>query len=627
VDLRRAAERLRQSENDLLAAKKTKAASAGPPVESLGSRVNLQRAAARLREAEVNLAREKTNLAARTSLPSTSGAQAVSHAPSSNSELTRTKNNVATLPKTALVSLLVDPSVDPSMKGTRPSHRAAPAPIAELEINRDWDSCDAPSVISSLPGGHYAAHPPPTIRSSRQLGVVPPHQLAGAFSARNCLPQSVEENPESRIMNATCQLAVSNTEEEGESSCAQIQAADNKSQSGLEQSNKSSYFPTRCHILVALFLAFLVLATITLVVAFAVPLSKGGASAPKTRMQALQEFKNSLPVFTQQALLDPSSPQAQALAFLVLEQDDDNSSIPEQWKLLQRFTLATIHMSLYHSFPDQALDDCDWFRADVNLRPACNYVTKHIQHLEIRLDRNASRIMPPELSFLQDLKSLTIHGTPDASSSLGDWLPTELGVLEHWTAVTIVGINLQGSIPIYITNFTNLEYIDWRDNKLTGGLPNDLSRLSNLNDLTLHKNPTLKGTLPSDWKGMTKLQKLWMDDCQLSGSIPDELAQQLSSLKYLSLRNNSLTGSIPSELGALSIEEFRVSHNLNLTGTIPSELGSWLTTLVFFEVQETSLGGSIPRDLCSPLSSKVDVEVNADCEKVECCESNPSFFN
>ena len=71
-----------------------------------------------------------------------------------------------------------------------------------------------------------------------------------------------------------------------------------------------------------------------------------------------------------------------------------------------------------------------------------------------------------------------------------------------------------------------LTYLSLSPNQLTGPIPPELGRLSNLTDLNLWGN-------------------------QLTGPIPPELGH-LSNLAYLNLWGNQLTEDIPPELGRLS---------------------------------------------------------------------------
>ena len=111
-------------------------------------------------------------------------------------------------------------------------------------------------------------------------------------------------------------------------------------------------------------------------------------------------------------------------------------------------------------------------------------------------------------------------------------------------------------------------YLSW--NELTGEIPPELGKLSNLEGLAL-----------------------WSND--LNGEIPPELGK-LSNLKYLALWGNSLSGEIPPELGNLSkLIELDLSYN-ELTGEIPSELGK-LSNLELLELDINELCGEIPPEL------------------------------
>jgi hypothetical protein len=404
----------------------------------------------------------------------------------------------------------------------------------------------------------------------------------------------------------------------------------------------------------ALVVGLLLVVAVTLVLVFVAPWNDA-ASSPKSREQALKKFQKNLPNFTQQELLDPTSPQSQALAFLeeIMQKQNDKLlvswDLTEEWKLRQIFAVATLYIARYQTLPEQGIllyennDECEWFDHSDRLRPTCHYLTKRYQHLKFSWGAQESAI-PKEISLLSELTSLTIlpgttasspPNTTSASSTttttttttLEDVLPSELGLLEHLSEVVMSTINIQGSIPSYIfTIFTNLETIDWSYNNLTGSLPSDLFvKLTSLSHLTLQNN-SLTGSLPADWSGMTNLLTLRLDDNQLTGTIPPQLGPQVASstgglLPFgfgtytLSLGGNSLTGTLPSELGLLtSMYEFRVSHNHDLTGVIPNELASWEGTLFILDLDGTSLEGTIPH----ALFCRTQIRFSLDCEKVQC---------
>ena len=106
-------------------------------------------------------------------------------------------------------------------------------------------------------------------------------------------------------------------------------------------------------------------------------------------------------------------------------------------------------------------------------------------------------------------------------------------------------------------------------NRLTGPIPPELGRLTNLERLQLHENG-------------------------LSGPIPPELGQ-LANLIFLSLSINELSGPIPPELGQLTILERLWLHGNQLSGPIPVELGN-LTGLTELRI-DSDTGLCLPPEL------------------------------
>ncbi|KAF9604352.1 hypothetical protein IFM89_006359 [Coptis chinensis] len=80
-------------------------------------------------------------------------------------------------------------------------------------------------------------------------------------------------------------------------------------------------------------------------------------------------------------------------------------------------------------------------------------------------------------------------------------------------------------------------------NRLTGGLPVDLSRLSHLKELDLGNN-NFSSQIPEEISQCTMLTSLLFNENRLSGSIPNSISK-LSNLTRLDLSANNLTGVIP----------------------------------------------------------------------------------
>ena len=153
---------------------------------------------------------------------------------------------------------------------------------------------------------------------------------------------------------------------------------------------------------------------------------------------------------------------------------------------------------------------------------------------------------------------------------------------------------LTGSIPAELGRLSNLEQLSLSLNQLTGSIPAELGRLSNLEQLSLSLNE-LAGPIPAELNRLSNLEELHVSWNRLTGPIPSELGD-LSSLEVLQLSWNRLMGPIPSGLGDLSnLRDLSLAGN-ELTGTIPARLGD-LEGLVQLELQENDLEGRIPEDL------------------------------
>ncbi len=153
---------------------------------------------------------------------------------------------------------------------------------------------------------------------------------------------------------------------------------------------------------------------------------------------------------------------------------------------------------------------------------------------------------------------------------------------------------LSGLIPAELGKLSNLRWLFLHYNRLSGLIPVELGKLSNLQDLILSSNQ-LSGSIPAELGKLGNLQKLYLNNNQLSGSIPAELSK-LSKLQMFSLYSNQLDGSIPAELGELSNLQWFILYSNQLRGSIPAELGK-LSNLRELYLSSNQLDGSIPAEL------------------------------
>ncbi|XP_059070395.1 putative leucine-rich repeat receptor-like serine/threonine-protein kinase At2g24130 [Cryptomeria japonica] len=156
---------------------------------------------------------------------------------------------------------------------------------------------------------------------------------------------------------------------------------------------------------------------------------------------------------------------------------------------------------------------------------------------------------------------------------------------------------ITGSFATF-ANCTHLRKLGLEENRLSGAVPSDLRRLSNLQRLSLSSNQLVSGssvTIPilAALHNCTKLNILLIHDNYLSGYLPEQLPTNLS---WLSVDGNRITGRIPSSFANLTnLRDLYMSSNL-LTGRIPSSLRS-LGNLQRLFLDNNKLKGSIPREI------------------------------
>ena len=179
-------------------------------------------------------------------------------------------------------------------------------------------------------------------------------------------------------------------------------------------------------------------------------------------------------------------------------------------------------------------------------------------------------------------------------NSLTGAIPKELGRLSELRRLDLSNNSLSGVIPSALGNLDRLERLDLSINQLADQIPAQLGKLSKLKTLFLHYN-RLSGTIPPELRTLTELEALDFSWNQLGGQTPEWFGT-LAELRSLSLTGNRLTGIIPSEMTALiRLESLDFGRN-QLSGPIPEWFGK-LGELRLLGLSANRLTGAIPSEV------------------------------
>ncbi|PKA49694.1 Leucine-rich repeat receptor-like serine/threonine-protein kinase BAM1 [Apostasia shenzhenica] len=155
--------------------------------------------------------------------------------------------------------------------------------------------------------------------------------------------------------------------------------------------------------------------------------------------------------------------------------------------------------------------------------------------------------------------------------------------------------SLSGPIPLELSRASDLQYLNLSNNIVNGSFPFQLSRLKNLRVLDFYNN-NLTGVLPVEVIQLRKLRHLHLGGNFFSGVIPPEFGRW-EFLEYLALSGNELGGRIPPEIGNLTqLRQLYVGYFNSYVGGIPPEIGN-LSNLIRLDMANCGLSGEIPSEI------------------------------
>ncbi|KAK9743114.1 hypothetical protein RND81_03G218400 [Saponaria officinalis] len=305
--------------------------------------------------------------------------------------------------------------------------------------------------------------------------------------------------------------------------------------------------------------------------------------------------------------------------------------------IIQNFTSSVIISATYNSFTGTIPDSIS-----------------RMQNLKIlALGMNKlSGPLPASLFNISSLQSIDLPFT-----QLHGELPADMGLtIPYLVWLNLPGNYFSGSIPMTITNLTNLEFMVLARNSFTGKVPRDLGHFPNLNFFSVEKNylmgdlnfintlvnctqlsqlilgennfsgilpisivnlsttltslvlgaSLIEGTFPADITKLINLEELEIAETKVSGYLPHDIGK-LHKLEFLDLYYNRLTGKIPNSLGDLSfLSELYLQGNI-LEGSIPSSLVN-CKSLLYLNLSYNQLSGTLSNEIFEGSATFVELE-------------------
>ncbi|MDQ3536933.1 MAG: PKD domain-containing protein, partial [Bacteroidota bacterium] len=224
--------------------------------------------------------------------------------------------------------------------------------------------------------------------------------------------------------------------------------------------------------------------------------------------------------------------------------------------------------------------------------------------------------LPSQINDLSQLTYLSFY-----ANSLTGSIPDLSGLTKLQTLN--LGYNFfTGTLPIWIGNLVNLKSLNLSSRqsggiKLTGPIPSNISILENLHTLNLgYNNLSMAGAIPATFSELDKLHTLDLQGCQLQVSSVNNELKGLNSLKYLNLSNNpslNINGVFPDILVNLpALTNLTLQQNTfnRFPGTFDQLINLNYLDLSFNNYSNTTRISSIIDTLKNVLSLKTLVLIN-----------------
>ncbi|XP_015953116.1 receptor protein-tyrosine kinase CEPR2 [Arachis duranensis] len=204
-------------------------------------------------------------------------------------------------------------------------------------------------------------------------------------------------------------------------------------------------------------------------------------------------------------------------------------------------------------------------------------------------NKSLSGVLFPSISVLQSLQVLSLP-----SNMISGKLPVEINRCTNLRVLNLTGNHMVGTIPD-LSMLRNLQVLDLSANYFTGRIPSWVGNLTALVSLGLGVNEFTEGEIPDTLGNLKNLTWFYLGGSHLIGEIPESL-YELRALQTLDISRNRISGKISRSISKLeNLYKLELFSN-NLTGTIPAEFAN-LTNLHEVDMSSNHLFGKLPDEI------------------------------
>ncbi|KAM3338573.1 hypothetical protein P3S68_030659 [Capsicum galapagoense] len=203
----------------------------------------------------------------------------------------------------------------------------------------------------------------------------------------------------------------------------------------------------------------------------------------------------------------------------------------------------------------------------------------NLRELNFAQNYNLIGEIPEDIFNISSLETINF-----SSNNLSHRILTSTGLhLPNLKHLHLSDNQLEGEIPLFITNASKLETLDLAGNFLTGTIPNNLGNLRELRSLLLHHNHLTNEPREHELRFFNSLvdcrmlHYLLLGSNLLNGVLPNSFGNLSSTIEILYIGDAHLNGLIPPGIG-------------NMSGMIPSRFGQ-LSNLQILDLSNNSFSG------------------------------------